>query len=237
MEEKDSLINLILGKEECLGRKSTLQMALSVARHLYRYYFNPSHAASIYLSGSREGSEGTHDILFGPTTDEAELFAALLLYLVSLEQIGYMFVEDCTDKDNNGITKALRKYSLLKNKDEEIQAIKNLRNALGHDFGLAALSGKRAKIDYNAKDYKFILEYNSDKKGIIVELPNKDWGDKKHDKNWNDRNEETSTIIYPINLINMIEKDIIEKIQSADTISFREGLSIEEVKTRFTILS
>lgn len=188
---------------------------------------------SSFLGDRTKGNNGANDIQFRPTTDEADLCAALLLYLVSLEQIGEMFIIDTPGKDNNGIVKTIRNYTSLS--DDKIQAIKGLRNALGHNFGLVAEADNRSRNEFGAKDYKYTLVYNSDKNDIVIELPKEDFGNKGKTINWSDKTEETYTIIYPINLINLIEQEIIEKIQSDNSIKFAKD--IEEIKSRFTIIT
>lgn len=230
MEEKEEILNLILDRKG--KRESTLQMALSVARFLCCYQKGQLYTMHSFLADRTKGNNGAHDIQFRPTTDEADLCAALLLYLVSLEQIGELLIIDTPGKDNNGIVKTLRNYTSLSN--DKIQAIKGLRNALGHNFGLVAEADNRSKNDFGAKDYKYTLTYNSDKNNSIIELPKEDFGNKEKTIDWGDKTEDTYTI-YPINLINLIEQEIIEKIQSDNNIKFAKD--IEEIKSRFTIIA
>ena len=231
MEEQEEIMNLILGRKG--KRESTLKMALSVARFLCCYKKGQLYTMHSFLADRTKGNNGAYDIQFRPTTDEADLCAALLLYLVSLEQIGEMFIIDTPGKDNNGIVKTLRKYTSLS--DDKKQAIKGLRNALGHNFGLVAEADKWSRNEFGAKDYKYNLVYNSDKNDTVIELPKEDFGNKGKPIDWGDKSEETYTKIYPINLINLIEKEIIEKIQSDNNIKFAKD--IEEIKSRFTIIA
>ena len=231
MEEQEEIMNLILGRKG--KRESTLQMALRVARFLCCYKKGQLYTMHSFLADRNIGNNGAYDIQFRPTADEADLCAALLLYLVSLEQIGEMFIIDTPGKDNNGIVKTLRNYTSFNN--DERQAIKGLRNALGHNFGLVAEADNRSRNEFGAKDYKYTLVYNSDKNDIVIELPKEDFGNKGKPVDWGDKSEETYTKIYPINLINLIEKEIIEKIQSVSDIKFAKNL--EEIKSRFTIIT
>ncbi len=235
MEEQEEILDLILGrKEEKDGkRKSTLQIALSVARYLSSYLPGQVYNTSGFIGGRVEWDNGSPDSQSRPTFEESDLFAALLLYLVSLEQVGELFIKDTPKKDNNGIVKTLRDYTSLSN--DEIQAIKGLRNALGHNFGLVAEADNRSRNEFGAKDYKYTLVYNSDKNDIVIELPKEDFGNKGRPIDWSDKSEETYTKIYPINLINLIEKEIIEKIQSDSDIKLTKN--IEEIKSRFTIIT
>lgn len=64
-------------------------------------------------------------------------FTGLINYLILLEQFGSIFIpkNQVKIKEKNGIFCSLKYYSKLS--DEQINAIKSLRNSLTHKFGLA----------------------------------------------------------------------------------------------------
>ncbi len=231
MEEQEEILNLILGrKEEKDGkRKSTLQMALSVARYLCCYNKGEDYSYSSFSKNRYIITEPTSEgVVSRPTYEEADVLVATLLYLIALEQIGELFVDHQSGSgyDPNGIAKALYKYSVLKDdqngsKADKIDAIKHLRHSLAHNFGLAS--------DKQSKKYKYILTFNNENK-YIIKLPNNNWnGD------YSDISDETSTKIHQINLIKEIER-IISAIQSDKEVEFLKNKDLDEVKTKYTII-
>ena len=224
MEEREEIMNLILGrKEEKEGnRMSTLQMALSVARYLACYKLGQAYTW-IGFKFDRNMGKNEYETLWRPTNPKSDILAALYLYLNALEQIGVMFFQDERNKKLNGIKLVMQKYSSMKNDKgmkKKITAIKCLRHSLAHNFGLVS-SGK--------EKYKYILLFDDDERNSIVELPDDSWKG-----TWTDKNDNTSTKIYVINLIKEIES-IIEKVQSDSEITFAKD--IEEIKSRFTIIT
>ena len=92
---------------------------------------------------------------------------ALLLYLICLEQFGNILCKN--DSDTNGIVKVLKEYFPKKFDDEQLKAIKNLRNSLCHQFGLAGNYKKKNKTHY----YKFILSPTENQEAVIC--PKEEW--------------------------------------------------------------
>ena len=231
MEEQEEMLNLILGrKEEKYGkRKSTLQMALSVARYLCCYNKGEDYSYSSFSKNRYIITEPTSEgVVSRPTYEEADVLVAILLYLIALEQIGELFIEPQSGNGNdpNGIAEALYKYSVLKDdengsKADKIDAIKHLRHSLAHNFGLAS--------DKQSQKYKYKLTFDNENKYII----------KLSDKKWNGdctvKSDETSTKIHPINLIKEIER-IISAIQSDKEVEFLKNKDLDEVKTKYTII-
>ena len=88
-------------------------------------------------------------------------FVSLLLYLISFEQIGDLFIEDSEDKDadNNGIIKVFR-YFRPELTPEQLQGIKHLRHSLAHNYGLELRNNYKYTIN--------IVETNSN----IITIPN-----------------------------------------------------------------
>lgn len=122
MDEKKELLELILGIRIKNGMKSTLQLALQSARHYCGY--------TLGIPFSRK----EFDLRQGGTqlNDEGDMFAAILLYLIALEQLGTLFYDA-----KNGIEKVLECTSFSK---EEKEAISHLRHGLAHSYGLAIQS-------------------------------------------------------------------------------------------------
>ena len=219
MEEKEEILNLILGrKEEKDGkRKSTLQMALSVARYLCCYKTGQKYTW-VSFQGDRNEGDDPHNPVWRPTSVESDAFVALLLYLICLEQLGNVFTDipkkdKKSNSDNHGIYRILKKYSEIKD-DDKIESLIGLRNSLAHSFGL---SGCNQSISFI-----YELAFNDIDKEIFI-----------LGKDSSDKSEDTSIIINFINLINEIE-NIIDKIQKDSTIELVKG--IEETKTRYTII-
>jgi len=164
------------------------------------------------ITGEYKGIE-FNEQNFIDETYNSFLFTSLLHYLILLEQIGIIFVESKGER-KNGILLALDNFSQLT--EEKKKAIKALRNSLAHNFGLTA------------KGYKFVLcqERNSE----IVQPASRTWnGD------FLDKSEESDTIIYLNDLIEMIEgiySELRNKIESNEITS---QLSENEIKSRFTI--
>ena len=68
---------------------------------------------------------------------------SLLLYLIGMEQIGELFIEDKKKEngisyDNNGIVKVFRHFHPSIN-SRQLQAIKHLRHSLAHNYGLLCI--------------------------------------------------------------------------------------------------
>ncbi len=99
-----------------------------------------------------------------------DTLVTLLLYLICLEQFGKIFCKNKKNSDTNGIFKVLQQYSPKKFDDEQLKAIKNLRNSLCHHFGLVC-NNMHEKKDY--QNYKFILSFVENDEAVIC--PEKEW--------------------------------------------------------------
>jgi hypothetical protein len=152
-------------------------------------------------------------------------FTGLINYLILLEQLGSIFKPKDQIKliQTNGIFCSLKYYSNLS--DDKIQAIKSLRNSLTHKFGLA--TEKKPNI---GKPRKFIISIENNPE--IINLPKDNW-----DGNFNDKSDNTSTIIYAIELVKIIEsiyQKIIEDNNSENLELVLED-GIPELNSRYTI--
>lgn len=226
--EKKEIAELILGLRKSEKRKSTLQMALLSARYhtgITKQGGMPTKDTFWLRHNLEDKLLKGEDIDILP--DESELPSSLTLYLICLEQLGTLFCED-GDGDNNGIFKSIACFSPKKFKSEEIEAIKNLRHSLAHNFGLVSFNSKKP----TDTKYKYIIYYNDSEKNDIVRLPDKPW-----DGDWSDKSERTSCLIYAFSLMRLIEQ-IILRIQTRYKENKLEFAikDLEEIKARFTVL-
>lgn len=220
MEEKE-LMQLILGLKTDPHRKSTLQLALEVARRIC----NVGKDGKIREIDFNFRNNIVEDIMEERppkiTSDEADIFTSLLIYLNCLEQIGILF---CERNKVNPIKKAINNFSSESLSSEKVNVLKNLRNSLAHNFGLVNVNPKNKPLN----KFLLIFEHNDE----IVKLPNKKWNGE-----YTVKSEETSTVIYTYSVIELVEQ-IIAKLQNCcvnEEVDF--SIDIEEVKSRFTVLS
>ncbi len=154
-------------------------------------------------------------------------FTAIINYLIFLEQLGSIIKPKDKPKTHkkNGIFCSLKYYSHLS--DEQITAIKSLRDSLTHKFSLS--TEKKA----NRNDpIKFILSIETNSE--IVKLPTTDW-----DGDFEDKSESSSTTIYILELVKLIE-DIYTKIKNdlnSNNIELILEDGVEELKSRYTIIA
>lgn len=230
-EEKKDLAEIILGINQDPHRKSTLNLALESAySHLGTSKLEDVNDLTFAMRHKRHHrimNNEEEDI----NSDESELFTALLLLLVSLEQIGVLFCKKDEICKGNGIKRAIKTFISNKLDDNEIRAISNLRNSLAHSFGLVNMP-KNAN-SYKPTKYSIVLSLEEKKDTKILRLPIIPWTG-----NWKCKNEEdTSCIIYAYPLIRFI-MSIINTVKDR----YRSGQlefaleDIEEIRTRFTIL-
>lgn len=152
-------------------------------------------------------------------------FTGIAMYLIALDCIGCLF-ENTTIKpvdDNNSIVRALESFSALKNK--EIEAVKDLRNTLAHNFGLATESKGGAK----KTKHKFTLSFSD--KAEAIKLPKKDW-----DGDFGNKKQSCSTIIGVSAFCNLAESIIANVYDSYEKGLLKLRVSEEQVKARFTVL-
>ena len=225
---ESDLIETILGIRKAPDRKGTLQLALESARFHCGIQENGNIGNFTFITRQQYIDKLMKGVEIKRPSDEADLFSALLQYFICLDQIGTLFyIEDKIDKsDTNGIINAINMFSSINLSKRELEALKNLRNSLGHAFGLV-------NVDMSKKNatHKFLLNFKDEYESVIS-LPSR--------KNeWNgdylDKNEETSTIIYVFPLIRFIEETIANVIEEYKKGTLR-FICMEEIKARFTIL-
>ncbi|HEY5370510.1 MAG TPA: hypothetical protein VIJ75_16115 [Hanamia sp.] len=154
-------------------------------------------------------------------------FSGLINYLIFLEQVGSIFKPKNSIRINktNGIFCSLKYFSSLSD-ENKINSIKALRNSLTHKFGLATERNPKEK-----PPRKFLISIERDSE--IVKLPNKNW-----DGEFSDKSDNTSTTIFIIDLIILIER-VYQKIveaNKADKLEIVLNDGMEELKARFTIV-
>ena len=224
------LMRLILGLEENETRKSNFMMALKSARLHTGRNVDTGIASSMEEMELKllENKEIQRKQLLN-----SELFTGLTMYLILLEQIGSMFKRtglETIKGYEKGIKYSLCMFSTFKieeNKDK-IDAINCLRNNLAHNFGLASDSkGKEGK--YKNNKYKFTLSFSNN--APIVKLPVEKWNCK-----YNDKSDESSTVIGIYAFCNEVEQTVKELIKIYHTGNLEFRLSEEEIKSRFTII-
>ena len=227
MTDKEKILNLVLGLTFDDHRKSTLQLALEQARHLIGYDKKQGISVDGYKYRGLKIKEKDGHITAEISEDNrpidvldiCDAFSALSLYLIALDQLGHLFVKG---KESVKVGAILKKAKIAEfGKEDTRKAIKQLRNSLCHNFGLAN----------NRKPfYKFTLDFEKIDK--IIEMPAKVW-----DGNWADKSEETQTTIYVFPLCSAIEKAIDSVI-----LQYKNGkinceiIDMEEIKSRFTVL-
>ena len=217
--EKKEIAELILGIRIHESRKSTLQLALECGRfhlgidnnsNINEHAFNLRHNLIEQIQDK---------IIVDKCSDQAEIFAALLLYLNAMEQIGTLFCH------KNGIENAIKTFGPEKFSNQKINAIKNLRNSLAHNYGL---------VNFNPITKKPTVKFTIylDRNEAIVELPKKNW-----DGSYKDKYEETQCVIYAFSLLDLMKQTydgVINKYKEGSLLFAIDDL--EEIKARFTII-
>jgi len=153
-------------------------------------------------------------------------FTGLINYLIFLEQLGGIFKIKgrAVPNQKNGIHLAFKNFFTLT--DDKIFAIRALRNSLVHQYGLATgkENGKNIKLIYK---FTVSVERNSE----IVKLPLTTW-----DGSFSNKNDESNTTIYVIDLIDVIEKLYSKLKEEINNNNVEFNVSLDELKARFTII-
>ncbi len=238
MTRSDYLLKVILAMPnvdtpdkpfEKMHRKSTLQMGLQSARLLYAWMNdNPSNGKVFNGRNKVKIARCFNEEGVSIPTEHSFYMTSLLLYLICLEQIGNLF-----EDSEYGINKAVKEFhnnsnsrKLDKVSDDELVAIRNLRNSLAHNLGLVNI-----KTDNKKATHKYTLSFNKKNGNKIVTMPKNPFnGD------YTDKNKDTSVIIYVPALIEMVES-IITEVKNrvkAKTLKLDDS-RFAEIQTRFTI--
>ena len=227
--KKHNLLKLVLGLRESPKRFSTLQLALERAR---------------YYCGNDKGQLEYSDIDFAtrqkyvekmklgqfisPNVDIGDLFVATLLYLNGLEQLGNLFYS--AEGTNNGISDVLmhaQNVGLVHFENENsINALKRLRHALAHNYGLVSVPPKHTKTKYY---YKYILTFNHNTHKVI-EMPKSEW-----ECDYSNKSKRSSVIVHFYPLINMIENVFRNSQQEFLNGTIICAMDKDEIETNYTI--
>lgn len=229
-QEKRHIVNLILGTKTDELRKSTLQLALKQARALICYNGKASRQNLLFhYSLDSEGEEMLQSVFEADKNENMNVFTSLCLYLIVLDQLGHIFGDrHCKKSNRTGIAISNSQLYNVQEKDLKIKAIEGLRNSINHNFGLACYN---PKSDIGEIKYTLCFNDDGDKQDPIV-LAKEKW-----QGNWCDKRKETATYIYPFSLMNLIEKVLEKHITKYTNGEIDTLLCVEELKTRFTIIT
>jgi hypothetical protein len=161
-----------------------------------------------------------------PDETRAE-WAALLMYLILLEQLGEVLRRRGTraPRDENTLMRALQLWS-PKVKKSHADALRALRNALAHDFGLT--SRDRSKKRHHRK---FALSTT----GGLVALPTHRWNGeygKKDDKKIGLKKNRGGAVRVNVRAVGDLVESVVETVRANEG-DLRLNLHPDEVSVRF----
>lgn len=215
------MIDTLLSPDCVDNRRSCLMMAIKCARHLTGRDIKNGDAAGM--------TQMSADILMRDDVsmnllEYESLFVGIATYLIALETIGCAFQNvNKSSNESNAIKRALAMFSSLDTR--QMDAIKDLRNTLAHNFGLATEA--RSKRKYN---HKFTLSMSDESQDVI--LPEKEW-----DGNFDNKDEQYSTKIGVFSFCNLMESIISKVIDCHSKGQLQLRIGENEAKARFTILT
>jgi len=164
-----------------------------------------------------------NDNNFDEGTYHSFQFMSISNYLILLEQFGGLFNNKLKSAitEEREIIRALESFTDMKSSVR--YAIYSLRNSLLHKFGLTTEIKPKPELMHK---FTLSIDRNSD----IVSIREKDWN------SFSDKDSKSNTIVYIIDLI-----DLIEKIYSDIIIGYKAGnielrINEEELKARYTII-
>lgn len=216
MNMDDNFIKEILEMNPERERQYTFMLCLRTARFLL----------GCDLETGEYKKENLNEEIFVKKLYISNIFSGLANYLIFLETIGTIFKPKSVPINNkeNGIHKALSYFSDLD--ENQIVAIRTLRNSLAHNFSLAIKSNTN-----NRFTQKFILLHD-DSIDEIIKLSTSRWGG-----DYSDKTNEKYTIINIKKLICLIE-DIYTKVAYIASENELECMkSKDELNTKYSILN
>jgi hypothetical protein len=165
---------------------------------------------------------------FANMTVHSFQFLGLISYLIFLEQLGSIFRprDKETTLKKNDIFCALTYFAEPELGEIEKNSIRALRNSLAHKFGLAT-----EKKPLNGFKAKFSLCY--DRNGKVIGIPSPGW-----EGSFLDKTDETSTIVYVYDLIDLIERIYKKAVEENNKGNLELILAdkMDELKTRYTVV-
>lgn len=227
-EEINKILRLILGIELAEDRKSTLQLALRQARKLGGVEAGKMASYTMFISRRIKPNSNVDEIVnnsFEAIQDEEmDVLTSLCMYLIALDQLGHIFGERNSGSNRVGVAIERSKNVLS---PDCTNSLKDLRNSINHNFGLSCYNERK-----NVGKKKYTLVLVDDGENSPVEESKEIWLG-----NWCDKDERTSTHIYPFSLMNYAEKIINSFIKQFKDGTLKTPLCVEELKTRFTIIT
>ncbi len=215
MEGTNFINNFISRLEVEPNRYSSLMIALSDARKITGRDVNNGEYKFNIL--------GSNDIFLIPHS-----FIGIINYLLILDMIGEIFKLPTFLSKSNNIYNSLKQFSCLE--DRDIDVVIALRNSLAHNYGLINIPYD--KKEYRTKLHKFTLD--NQQTSPLIEYPN---SEKRWSGNFNDKSENSSTIIGYIKLCDLVETVYYNVKENAlkGLLILALKQDIIELKSRFTI--
>lgn len=218
------MIKTILGLKHDKTRRSCLLMAIRSARYLTGREIITGKAIGICemeYNVLNKDEVTTHQLY------NEHFFSGLAMYLIAIDCIGCLFDNKTTlSEEKNSIGRALTSFSSLDK--VRIEAVKDMRNTLAHNFGLAT---ENILPNGNPKKckHKFTLSFSDDAEAI--KMPTTEW-----DGDYNNKEETTSTIIGVAAFCELMESIIANVYECNKNGQLKLRISENEAKARFTVL-
>lgn len=220
-----TIIETILGLRHEDNRKSCLLMAIRSARYLTGRDVNLGDS-----KGIRDMELGVlmKDDVSAYWLDNEFFFSGLAMYLIAIECLGCLFDNTAvlSEKNESGIGRALKSFSSLDK--ARIEAVKDLRNTLAHNFGLAT---ENMLPKGNPKKYKHKFTFSFSDDAEAIKMPTTEW-----DGDYNNKEETTSTIIGVAAFCELMESIIANVYECNKNGQLKLRVSENEAKARFTVL-
>ena len=220
-----TIVETILGLRHEDNRKSCLLMAIRSARYLT--------GRDVDLGNAKGIRDMELDVLMKDdvTTywlDNEFFFSGLAMYLIAIDCIGCLFENKTvvSEKNEGSIRIALKSFSSLDK--ARIEAVKDLRNTLAHNFGLAT-ENMLPKGNPKKNKHKFTLSFSDDAEAI--KMPTTEW-----DGDYDKKEETTSTIIGVAAFCELMESIIANVYECNKKGQLKLRISENEAKARFTVL-
>lgn len=195
------------------NRVSTLAITLNSAKFLL---------GNSFMSNAYQNDVVT-EYIYLHNLYELSVFLGGIGYLTFLDQVGKVFIPINRNelqltgiKGRSAIANALTYFSTLS--ATEIDVIREFRNSLIHQFGLAS------------NNYLFTMCYEEGERVIKI-------AETKWDGDYNNKNEENQTIVFVPNFVRLVEGVYDQILNDNKKNSVDLALNIEEIYSRFTIIS
>ena len=230
-EDKDLIINLILGIDSSDNRISTLQLAIKQARRLVGIAKGEYASVTKFIlrrcKPDIDAEIMVKSFLEAHTDEEMDLLTSMSLYFIVLDQLGHIF-GDLRNNNSNKVKEAIEKSNIDSGLiSAEIDEIANLRNSINHNFGLACYSPSKKNGVFK---YTICFDDDGNQKPVVDAV--EEW-----EGDWCDKSEKTSVHVYPFSLMNYVEQILNSFIEQHQKGTLKSPLCVEELKTRFTLIN